>query len=149
MQNLFDPAVNREIIRRLEALTPLSTAGWGRMNAAEMLVHLELSMKANFGEIKLNKSLFGIFFKGISRRILLGEKPFPRRLPAPKRLLGAAAPDFAAEKIKVVSMIRSYAEQGASVLGQYPHNILGKISPEESAVIAYKHIDHHLRQFGL
>lgn len=149
MHNLFEPDVNSDIVDRLANLTPASKARWGKMNAGEMLMHLDLSLRANFGEIRLPKSWLGVFFKRMAKKILLGDKPFPRRLPAPKETLAKASADFDAEKIQVMSMIRSYAEKGGSVLGPYPHNILGKITPEESATIAYKHIDHHLRQFGL
>lgn len=149
MLTLFDATVNRDIITRLANLTPGCKASWGKMSAGEMLVHLDLSLQANFGKLLLRKSWIGVFFKPAARRVLLGNKPLPRRLPAPKETLSAAPADFAAEKKNVIAMIRLYAEKGASVLGTQPHNILGKITPEESAFIAYKHIDHHLRQFGL
>jgi hypothetical protein len=42
-----------------------------------------------------------------------------------------------------------YLEKGPSGLSKKLHNILGKLTPEESAFISYKHLDHHLRQFGV
>jgi hypothetical protein len=46
-------------------------------------------------------------------------------------------------------MVKRYTAIGPEIISKNPHNILGKITPEQSAFISYKHIDHHLRQFGV
>ena len=150
MTTLFDSTVNRDICTRIRKLNPSSKPVWGKMNVEQMLAHLYLSLQVNFGEIELKRSMLGIsFLRSISRRILLGRKPFPRHLPADKKLLVKEAPGFSELVGKVEHAIRMYIEKGHAVLSTNPHNILGKISPEESAFISFKHIDHHLRQFGV
>ncbi|MDB5223493.1 MAG: hypothetical protein JWN83_2160 [Chitinophagaceae bacterium] len=149
MKTLFDPAINQEILDRVERLTPSSKPVWGKMSVEKMLAHLYLALQVNFGELKLNKSLLGIFFRGISRRILLGEKPFPKHLPADKKILPKEVAVFSIEKAKVEQIIKRYIESVESGLSKNSHNILGKISPQESSFISYKHLDHHLRQFGV
>ncbi|MEJ7830633.1 MAG: hypothetical protein WKF91_20655 [Segetibacter sp.] len=149
MHTLFDPAVNQEIVNRIGKLSPASKPGWGKMTVVQMLAHLNLSLQVNFGKIELKRSLLGIFFRGISRRILLGEKPFPKNLPTDKKLLSKHPADFITEKKTVETMVRMYVDKGPKVLSKNPHNILGKITPQESAFISYKHLDHHLRQFGV
>jgi len=146
---LFDPGTNAEIVSRIQKLTPSSKPLWGKLKVEQMLAHLYLSLQVNFGEIELKRGFLGIFFKGISRRILLGEKPFPKHLPTDKKLLATETSSFLAEKQKVEERIKMYIELGPKGLSQKPHNILGKITPEESAFISYKHLDHHLRQFGV
>jgi len=32
---------------------------------------------------------------------------------------------------------------------KHPHSFFGKLTPEEWAILSYKHLDHHLRQFGV
>ena len=149
MTTLFDPGTNAEIISRIQKLTPSSRPLWGKLKVEQMLAHLHLSLQVNFGEIELKRGLLGIFFRGISRRILLGEKPFPKHLPTDKKLLTKGVSSFSAEKQKVENRVRMYIELGPKGLSEKPHNILGKITPEESAFISYKHLDHHLRQFGV
>jgi hypothetical protein len=149
MATLFDPDSNDEILNRIQKLSPSSKPGWGKFNVVQMLAHLNLSMQANFGEIELKRSLIGIFFPGISRRILLGKKPFPKHLPTDKKLLSKQVSSFSDEKQKLENKIKMYIQQGPGILSEKPHNILGKITPEESAFISYKHLDHHLRQFGV
>ena len=149
MTTLFNPVTNAEIVSRIQKLTPSSKPKWGKMKVEQMLAHLYLSLQVNFGEIELKRGLLGIFFRGISRRILLGKKPFPKHLPTDKKLLAKEVSDFSSEKHKIEGMVKMYLERGPQGLSKNPHNILGKITPEESAFISYKHLDHHLRQFGV
>lgn len=149
MNTLFDSTVNRDICDRIRKLNPSSKPIWGKMNVEQMLTHLYLSLQVNFGEIELKRSMLGIFFRGISRRILLGSKPFPRHLPADKKVLVKETTGFSELIQKVENAVSIYIEKGYSVLSANPHNILGKITPDESAFISFKHIDHHLRQFGV
>lgn len=149
MTTLFDPEINSEIFTRIEKLNHSSKALWGKLTVEQMLAHLNLSFKVNFGEIELKRSLMGVFFRGISRRILLGEKPFPKHLPTDKKTLAKGALDFSDEKQKLENKVRMYIQKGPAVLSKNPHNILGKITPQESSFISYKHLDHHLRQFGV
>ena len=149
MPTLFDRTANEEILSRVEKLQPTLKPNWGKLKIEEMLAHLNLSFEVNFGRMELKRSLMGIFFRGISRRILLGEKPFPKNLPTDKKTLAKGALDFWEEKQKLETNIRMYAQKGIEILSKNPHNILGKITPDESAYISYKHLDHHLRQFGV
>lgn len=149
MKTLFDPIINAEILNRIERLNSSSKPKWGKMNVEQMLTHLYLSLQVNFGEIELKRGLLGLFFSGISRNILLGEKPFPKHLPADKKVLAKEVSSFSSEKKKVENSIKMYLESGPEGLSKKPHNILGKITTEESSFLSYKHLDHHLRQFGV
>lgn len=149
MTTLFDPAVNTEILNRIERLSPELKAKWGKMSIEQMLAHVNLALQVNWGMLELKPGLLALFFRGIARRILLGQKPFPKNLPADKKTIPRSITDFATEKSKVQQAVKMYIEKGPGGLSKRPHNILGKITPEESAFISYKHLDHHLRQFGV
>ena len=64
-------------------------------------------------------------------------------------LLNHKSVDFFVEQQKVIEMIKRYANSGSEIISKNPHNILGKITPDQSAFISYKHVDYHLRQFGV
>lgn len=150
MKTLFDKMTNDIIISRMEKLKPSSKAEWGNMDAAKMLAHLDLSFQANFGEIVLKRDLLlSSIFKPLARKILLGEKPFWKNMPTDKKLIPKEPIDFYTEQQKVIEMIRKYVTSGPEIISKNKHNILGKITPEQSAFISYKHLDHHLRQFGI
>lgn len=150
MKTLFDKETNDNIVSRIERLNPYLKARWGKMNTTKMLAHLDLSFQANFGEIRLKKDLLlGTILKPLSKHILLGKKPFWKNMPTDKKLLPKVPVDFLEEKQKVIAMIKMYVTVGPEIISKNPHNILGKITPQESAFISYKHVDHHLRQFGI
>lgn len=149
MKSLFDKNTNDEIIDRIEKLTPTLKPLWGKLEVEQMLAHLNLSLQVNFGQIELKSGFLSLFFRGIARSILLGHKPFPKHLPAPKKILSSGKSDFMTEKQNLMSLLKIYIENGPTGLSKNPHNILGKITPEESSFISYKHLDHHLRQFGV
>lgn len=149
MKTLFNPIVNEEILERIGKLNASSQPEWGKMNVTQMLAHLSLSLQINFGEIELKRGFLGLFFSGISRRILLSTKPFPRHLPADKKAISTEVFGFTEERLRTENLIKRYLADGVKGLSKKPHNILGKISPEESSFLSYKHLDHHLRQFGV
>lgn len=70
-------------------------------------------------------------------------------MPTDKKLLPKAPAGFFEEQQRVIAMIKMYVTIGPEIISKNPHNILGKITPEQSAFISYKHVDHHLRQFGI
>ena len=149
MTTLFDPAVNAEICNRIGKLEASSKARWGKMNVEQMLAHAYLSLQVSFGNIELKPGILGTFFRGISRRILLAKKPYPKHLPADKKVLTKEPGGFSEERQRLENAVRSYLEKGPEGLSKKPHNIIGKITPEQSAFISFKHLDHHLRQFGV
>lgn len=149
MKNLFNTSINEEILGRIRKLTPASKPKWGKFKVEQMLAHLDLSLSVNFGDIELKPGILGRYFKCIAHRILLGEKPFPKYLPTDKQLLVKGVTDFFEEKQKIENRVKIYVEKGREGLSKNSHNILGQITPEESSFISYKHLDHHLRQFGV
>jgi len=56
---------------------------------------------------------------------------------------------FTVEKDRLLQNIRSYQEAGAADATGRPHAWLGKMSAEDWSVTMFKHIDHHLTQFGV
>jgi transposase InsO family protein len=57
--------------------------------------------------------------------------------------------DFSKERERLSKLLHKFAEGGPAGCTTNPHSFLGKMTPEEWAILAYKHIDHHLRQFGV
>lgn len=84
MKNLLNAAVNKEIIDRLNSLTPSSQAQWGKMDVAQMLAHCQVPMQVAVGEVKLKKGWIGIFFGRLVKKQLMSDKPLKRGLPTDK-----------------------------------------------------------------
>ena len=150
MNNLFNASDTEGILTRLEKLGPDAQRQWGKMNVNQMLAHcnasLETAMGLNSPE-KLNIFLrfIGKMLKGKS----FGEKPFIKNSQTDPTYIITGNPDFQTEKDKVMSQIRSFSNGGYAKCTQQVHVFFGPLTPEEWAIMQWKHFDHHLRQFGL
>ena len=80
---------------------------------------------------------------------VLGEQPFGKNSPTDKSYISPENCNFEIEKAKAIASIHSFFEGGPSQCTTYPHPFFGKFTPEEWAVFQWKHLDHHLRQFGV
>jgi hypothetical protein len=57
--------------------------------------------------------------------------------------------DLGKERERLLGLIDKFAAGGAAGCTKNPHSFFGKMTPEEWAILMYKHLDHHLRQFGV
>jgi Protein of unknown function (DUF1569) len=146
-RNLFDPAVKQEIISRIEKLTPASVPLWGKMNVSQMLAHLELPVGVALGSHKLRRTLMGRIFGPMVKSMLYNEKPFKRSMPTdPSFVTFGQEKDFYKEKQVLLDMVGNFSE--TSMVDE-PHPFFGPLTKEQWSKGMYKHIDHHLRQFGV
>jgi hypothetical protein len=148
MQTLFDAPARAAILGRIANLKPTSARQWGKMDSAQMLTHCSLALDVANGELVRKQMLLGKLLSGFVRKGLLGEEPFTKNSPTDPAFVVADARDFAAEKARLERSIERFRERGASEAAKATHSFFGKLSGEEWGVLMWKHLDHHLRQFG-
>lgn len=148
MNSLYNRQDLDGIINRLNQLTPASERKWGKMNVSQMLAHCNKSMETALGENKINRLFIGRIITPFIRKLVLGEKPFAKNSPTDKTYIFKGEHDFELERSKTISIVNRFHEAGPSGCTTHPHPFFGHFSPEEWAVFQWKHLDHHLRQFG-
>ncbi len=146
VKNLFDATVKQEIIDRINKLTPQSQRQWGKMDAGQMLAHCQMPLGVATGKHKLKGSgflkLVGPLFKGL----LFNNKPFKKNLGTDKSFIMTMPKEFEKEKSGLIQMINDFS---ASSMTDEPHPIFGKLTKEQWSKGTWKHLDHHLQQFGV
>lgn len=148
MSDLFEPTSAAQILDRLSRLHAAQPALWGKMNAAQMLTHCQAPFSVYFGEIKLRQSLIGLLFGRIAKRKLFADKPWPRGLPTAREFVVMDKREFEEERRKLAAQIGRFS--CSSIQLQAPkHPFFGKMSAQEWSRFAYRHLDHHLQQFGV
>lgn len=149
MENLFDPGAPERVLARLDRLRPDSGREWGRMDPAQMMAHCALGLEAATGDAVLHRSfparMLGRFFRGI----LLGPKPFSRNSPTHPLLVMRTPRDFGREKVRLAAAIRKFQEAGPASAARFEHALIGRMTGAEWGLLQQKHLDHHLRQFGV
>jgi len=148
MQSLFDPADRESVLVRLEGLRPGAARQWGKMSAGQMLAHCSIAMEVATGETPRKQALIGRIFAPFVRSSLLGEKPFSRNSPTDPTFIVTDEKDFDAEKRRLTRLVNTFCESGPEKASAHTHSFLGRLRGEEWGVMMYKHLDHHLRQFG-
>jgi hypothetical protein len=149
MHNLFNQPDVSAILERFEKLTPSSERQWGKMNVAQMLAHCNKSMETAMGKNFIKRLFLGRIIAPLIKSKVLGENPFPKNSPTDKSYIFTGDLLFNEEKSKTIASIKKFFEGGASQCTVHPHPFFGKFTPEQWAVFQWKHMDHHLRQFGV
>jgi Protein of unknown function (DUF1569) len=148
MDSLQDPAVIADFTKRIEKLTPNSQRQWGKMDVAQMLAHCATAMETNMGERKSKQSFMGKLFGKMAKKSVVNAKPFKQGLPTDPGFVVKGEKDFHAEKLRVISVLKRVSVSDPEQLAKTPHPFFGMMNAEEWNTLNYKHLDHHLRQFG-
>jgi hypothetical protein len=151
MRNLFDATVASEVKARLRKLGSESERRWGKMTAAQMLAHCSVSMQWAVGELVPEKAALPVRLMGrlVKPMVLRNEDPLRKNSPTAKSLIVTDERDMGAERDRLSGLIDKFAAGGATGCTKNPHSFFGKMTPQEWAILMYKHLDHHLRQFGV
>ena len=148
MRSILKETDRDAIINRLRSVSVSSRAGWGRMSAIGMLEHLRLSARMALGELQVpsvNKRALQVF---PLKHLILYLLPFPKGAPTAPELQptgnSASLDKERASLVELLNRIGSGPREG----GGPAHPLFGPLSWREWGVATYKHVDHHLRQFG-
>jgi hypothetical protein len=149
MKNLFHPSAADETCARLASLRPDSPRQWGTMTPAQVLAHCSRAMEMAVGDRKPKRMFIGRFVGPFIKRLAIGdESPLRRNTPTAPDLVVSDNPDFPVEQRRLETLVRRFADGGPQAATTHPHTFFGSMTPDEWSVLMYKHLDHHLRQFG-
>jgi uncharacterized protein DUF1569 len=148
MKSLFDPDVFRHTVTRIETLPPAASRQWGKMTPAQMLEHSTRALEMACGKGPQKQVLLGKLIGWTVRRNFVGEKPFSKNGPTGPQFIVHDEPDFAATKKRLLAIMREFQTLGENGCDGHVHAFFGRMSGVEWGVTQYKHLDHHLRQFG-
>ncbi len=147
MKSVFDPEVRKEVLQRAKALKPYSVRGWGKMSVEQMLWHLSAQLRMGLGDLKV-KPWFNKLISRITVFTFGMTIPWPRGLLTAKEMKNSDTASFEVELDNFLITLDRFTEKGESFKFS-PHAIFGHMSRMEWGKVAYKHIDHHFRQFGV
>ena len=148
MQSLFDAPDRESLLTRLSNLQPGATRQWGKMSPAQMLAHCSIAMEAATGDRPRKQQLIGKLLAWMVRSRILGDQPFSRNSPTDPTFVVKDEKDFDAEKRRLTGLVGRFCELGRENAARQTHSFLGGMTGDEWGTMMYKHIDHHLRQFG-
>ncbi|MCE1187815.1 MAG: DUF1569 domain-containing protein [Ignavibacteria bacterium] len=151
MSNLFNAADYEKIIKRIESVQAAAPRKWGTMSSAQMLAHVSGSLHMALGKQKFQRVFLGYILGGIVKKNLLKENAsvIRKNSPTAPALIISDVRDLTKEKAKLLQIVSEFHSGGPSKCSKYPHPFFGTLTPDEWSILMYKHLDHHLRQFGV
>ena len=149
MKNLFDHDASNEILNRLEYLQPDAKPLWGKMSVSQMMAHCIVPIKVSLGEKQVKRTLMGLIFGKMGKKMVLKDEPFKQGLPTDPSFVIKDQPDFNSKKVELKSSIEKLLATDKNAMAARVHPFFGKMKVDEWGVLGYKHLDHHLRQFGV
>ena len=150
MKNIFDKVVTDEVIERINQLNPSTKPNWGKMSVDQMLAHCNVTYEMDF-ENKHPKpqGLMKWMLKTFVKKVVVSEKPYKHNSRTAPVFLITNEKDFKAEKERLITYINKTQALGADYYDQRESHSFGKLNKTEWNNMFYKHLDHHLTQFGV
>ncbi len=148
MKTLFNPADRSALEGRIRSLGPENQRLWGKMNAAQMLCHCQRPIETAVGDKPMKQAFIGKIIVPFIRKSIFSEKPFGKNSPTDPTFVVADERQLDAERDQLLKLIDRLVERGPEAAGAATHSFFGKLSGDEWGELMYKHIDHHLQQFG-
>lgn len=149
MNSIFEQDHANEIIVRIKQLRPDSQPRWGKMNVAQMLAHCSTFQEVAMGNTSSSRSWLGFFIGKLVKPMFYNDKPLPKNMSTIPEIMIVDERDFEVEKETLISKIITFLNNGPEKCTTKPHPFFGKLSPEEWGKGIFKHLDHHLKQFGV
>jgi len=153
MKNLFDRTLVEDVKQRIAQLRPDSERRWGQMPVALMLAHCTSGLQMAVGEINPRRASFpgnviGLLIKPL---VFGNDRPMRRNSPSAPELFAADPTqcEFDRERDQLIEAIDRFISTGEACCSRHPHPFFGPLRPQQWAILMYKHIDHHLLQFGV
>jgi hypothetical protein len=149
MSTLAKPEIPAQCCARLERLDPATTPKWGRMTAHQMICHLSDSFKVVVGEKMVSTAPGPIPRRLIKWVALRTPLPWGHGVPTRPEVeqgRGGTPPgDWDQDRRELREWILSFPSRREF----RAHPMFGQMNWDDWQIWGYRHVDHHLRQFGI
>lgn len=150
LKNIFDKEVTDEVVERINKLTPETQPQWGKMNVAQMLAHCNVTYDMVFTDHYVKAKAFKKFLlTSLIKNTVVSEKPYKRNSRTAPQFLIVDERVFNDERTKLIEYLHKVQGLGGLHFDGMESNSFGKLTMLEWNNMFYKHIDHHLTQFGV
>ncbi len=148
MKSVLNEEIRTGVIKRINLLREDSKPKWGKMNVDQMVRHCILWNELSLGRVPSKQTLLGILFGKLAlRKLLKDEKPVPQNMPTlPVLIIKDRTGNLELSKQKWIEQINEFAQTDDYTI---IHPFFGKMDKDQIGKLAYKHTDHHLRQFNV
>lgn len=147
--DIFNKEVSEQVIARLSSLSAQSQPKWGKMNVAQMLAHCSVTYEMVYTDKHAKPNGFMRWMlKTFVKKVVVGDKPYKHNSRTAPQFLITDEREFEAERSRLIDFIRKTQALGRKEFEGKESNSFGNCTANEWNSMFYKHLDHHLQQFG-
>jgi hypothetical protein len=150
LPNIFTKEVSANIVQRINKLTPQSQALWGKMSVDQMLAHCNVTYEMVFENKHPKPNAFMKFIlKMMVKKNVVNEVPYKKNGQTAPAFIISEAKNFENEKKRLIGFIERTQQLGENHFDNKESHSFGALNKTEWNNMFYKHLDHHLSQFGV
>lgn len=150
MVNIFDPAVTHSIKQRILQLEPDTARKWGKMDVAQMLAHCNVTYELVYDQIHpIPNGFMKWILKTFVKKHVVNEVAYKQSTRTAPQFIIVTTKDFKKEQQRLIDYIEKTQALGASYFEGKASHSFGKLTSQEWNNMFYKHLHHHLTQFGV
>jgi hypothetical protein len=150
LPNIFTTTVSDNVIQRINHLNPGTQPNWGKMDVAQMLAHCNVTYELVY-ETKHPKPNFvmKLILKSFVKKLVTSDTPYKRNSQTAPAFLIKDPKNFDAERKRLISYISKTQQLGETHFDNKVSHSFDALNKSEWNNMFYKHLDHHLTQFGV
>ena len=143
MLNSSDRAL---LLERLRRVRPESKPVWGTLDAPKMVCHVSDMIRVALGDIP-SKPTHTFFSRTLGKAIVVNTsmKPPRGKIQTAPEMLSSRPTSWEGDVAACEALVARIAQGTASAV----HPAFGPLSSEEWGRLCWKHLNHHLEQFGV
>ncbi len=145
MKSIFEQSTREELKTRIQSLGENSTPLWGKMTVSQMMRHCAKWDEMALEKTKYKHSFIGRLFGKIALKKMMKDEPMKKNMPTVPSFKIKEDSDVDVEKQNWLRLIDEYAHYTGR---GHLHPFFGRMTNEETGILMYKHVDHHLKQFS-
>jgi hypothetical protein len=150
LPDIFSKEISESTIQRINKLAAATQPQWGKMNVAQMLAHCNVTYELIYENKHPKPGFFMKFIlKAFIKKLVTSEAPYKQNGPTSSAFLITGEREFTSEQSRLVDFIRKTQELGATHFDQKESHSFGRMNSREWNNMFYKHLNHHLTQFGV
>ena len=150
IQNIYSTTVAEQFKERINKLSATTQHQWGKMDVSQMMAHCNVSYDMAFNEnYKKSNPILRFILKNLAKKGLVNENPLTKNSSTATEMVIKTPKDFSEEKGKLISNVKNLVEKGENYFHLRDHPGFGVMTKQEWNNFYYKHLDHHLTQFGV
>ena len=150
LPNLFKKEVSAEIIQRINKLTPQTQQKWGKMSVSQMLAHCNVTYEMVYEDKHPKPNAFvKLILKLMVKNKVVNETPYGQNGRTAPQFIINDDKNFEVEKNRLIQYIQKTQELGENAFDNKESHSFGALTKTEWNNMFYKHLDHHLSQFGV